>query len=75
MFHMRFASRQHKALLYALQDGRCAICDADLDESEADHKIRYANGGKTETWNMQLLCIPCHKDKTRRSDSARDSKT
>jgi len=70
----RLATKQQKALLFVLQDGKCAICGNDLDgKFEADHRREWANGGLTVTQNLQILCIPCHKIKTR-SFLARGSK-
>ena len=60
----RLATKQQKALLYALQEGACAICDEELLEFEADHLVEWSVGGKTETNNLQLLCKKCHRAKT-----------
>jgi 5-methylcytosine-specific restriction endonuclease McrA len=38
---------------------------------EADHILEVANGGETCLENMQTLCRPCHKEKTRRMHRAR----
>jgi len=62
---MRLATKQQKAFLYVLQDGKCAHCGHALLDFEADHIVEYSLGGKTETSNLELLCKACHKHKTR----------
>lgn len=57
-----------------LQKGNCAICRQSLDSWDADHILEWSLGGVTETPNLQLLCKPCHKTKTR-SFLAKDNKT
>jgi len=59
----RLASKQAKALLYGIQGGQCAQCGAPLDQFEAHHIRPWAQQGETETWNLQLLCPYCHKEK------------
>lgn len=38
---------------------------------EADHIIEVCNGGETHLDNMQTLCVPCHKQKTRKMHADR----
>jgi 5-methylcytosine-specific restriction endonuclease McrA len=49
----------------------CAICGrlTDLDSKAAmafhlDHKVPLHKGGEDEDHNCQVLCIPCHDQKT-----------
>ena len=68
----RLASKQQKALLYVLQDYCCKRCGKKLDLFEADHIIKWSQGGQTETCNLQLLCPECHTEKTL-LDSVKDN--
>ena len=38
---------------------------------EADHIVEVCNGGETSLGNMQTLCVPCHKTKTKRMHADR----
>lgn len=38
---------------------------------EADHVVEVCNGGATALDNMQTLCVPCHKEKTRQMHANR----
>jgi CRISPR/Cas system Type II protein with McrA/HNH and RuvC-like nuclease domain len=57
--------------LYAEQNGKCVICEKDLDETELeqvgafelDHIIPFSLGGGNEKSNMQLLCRGCNRKK------------
>lgn len=61
-------------------NGRCEKCSGDLKGTgEVDHILPDALGGKPELANAQVLCRPCHKEKTaddvgriRKSDRQRD---
>jgi len=57
----RYATKQHKALLYVLQDGLCAGCAGQLETFDAHHVVPWSEGGETKTHNLKLLCPPCHK--------------
>jgi hypothetical protein len=56
------------------QDGKCAnpSClkqhDLDWKECETNHIIPWHKGGRTIRFNLEVLCIACHKNYTR-SDS------
>jgi len=60
----RRANKALKLILWVSQDGRCAICQDLLEDAEGDHLITFAEGGETRLDNLQLLCHPCHADKT-----------
>lgn len=64
--------------------GKCERCSANLKsgESEYDHLIPLALGGKSTLINCQLLCRVCHVEKTaedirqiRKADRQRDKAT
>ena len=62
----RLATKLQRAVLLAKQECKCAICGNELDgKYEADHRREWASGGSTELRNLQILCLPCHKIKTR----------
>ena len=63
--HRRSATKQQRSLMMIMQDFKCKGCGDDLNKYEADHIKEWSKGGKTETENLQLLCIPCHREKTR----------
>jgi hypothetical protein len=52
------------------QDGKCANpkclkTEINWKESETNHIIPWKSGGRTIRWNLEVLCITCHKNKTR----------
>jgi 5-methylcytosine-specific restriction protein A len=55
--------------LMTLQDPWCVMCVARKAQEprlgvELDHVVALVNGGQDAPSNMQLLCKPCHRDKT-----------
>jgi 5-methylcytosine-specific restriction enzyme A len=74
-------SRKIKAAAIARAAGKCEKCSAVLKprEGEVDHILEDALGGEPVLANAQVLCSPCHKEKTadriakiRKADRARD---
>lgn len=62
----RFASKRDRETLWALQDGKCALCKAGLgDVFHVDHIQPFSQKGSGELWNLQALCPPCHQAKTK----------
>jgi 5-methylcytosine-specific restriction endonuclease McrA len=49
------------------QNGECASCrkKTPLTKCEGDHIEPYSTGGKTVQENLQMLCRPCHRAKTK----------
>ncbi len=43
----------------------CAICGKHVNKWQIDHIIPLTRGGKHVIENLQLICIECHKKKTR----------
>jgi len=46
-------------------NGKCAICGCRVTVANYDHKTALINGGENRESNLQLLCLPHHKVKTR----------
>ena len=77
-------TRKQIAQLFLRAGGCCEVCGARLKtgEGDADHILPVELGGESELANAQLLCKPCHKDKSRgdigrirKSDRQRDKHT
>ena len=47
------------------QGWQCNVCNDLLTTCfDVDHVVPLCRGGADETWNMQALCVPCHRQKT-----------
>ena len=62
-------ARPHRAVLVRLFEaarGICQQCGAKVGPKlwQADHIVRLRDGGENRENNLQVLCIPCHQDKT-----------
>lgn len=64
-----------KGAVYRRAGGRCELCDYDLNwrtqtgkrrQYEYDHTIPVADGGPTILENIRLLCVPCHREVTKK---------
>lgn len=73
----RYISRKLRAQVFLKSHGRCAHCAVKITEGrfQADHVIRWSDGGRTELDNLQALCLPCHAVKTRTVDTPGAAKT
>lgn len=60
-------SARDVASVFIKYQARCAACaiKVQMDNYDIDHIVRLDAGGKHELENWQLLCVPCHKEKTR----------
>lgn len=55
-----------RAKFFLSKGGKCAACDAKCDRGwELDHIVPLALGGDDEPANWQVLCLPCHRAKSR----------
>jgi len=43
-------------------DFSCACCKSSRDLT-LDHKIKLCDGGNNSYWNIQPLCVTCHRNK------------
>tara|TARA_X000000950_G_C13829016_1_gene625288 strand:- start:80 stop:1387 length:1308 start_codon:yes stop_codon:yes gene_type:complete len=66
-----FTLNQKKALLFR-SSNKCEECNKkiNIEEMQADHKIRYSDGGPTSIDNGQALCQACHENKTKLENSS-----
>lgn len=60
-----------KQMLLRRQRSRCNHCAKSIQlkpfaSCDADHIVAVSRGGKTTLQNMQLLCVPCHREKSAR---------
>lgn len=63
--HKRLFSEKLKEYIYDRANGHCEDCGCDLgDDWEADHIVRFTDGGETTVTNGQALCKQCHLAKT-----------
>jgi hypothetical protein len=65
----RYATPEQAARVRASYGNRCASCGVSGDAPgvafEMDHIVEWSRGGLTVDENLQPLCVPCHKRKTR----------
>lgn len=52
--------------VYEKANGDCAVCGQGVLSCEFDHIIPLILGGANRESNIQLLCVPCHRAKTKR---------
>jgi len=55
---------------------RCNACQflTHPRKLQVDHRVPLADGGRDEVENLQVLCVDCHKEKTKREAQARYAK-
>ena len=62
----RTATPAQRFILWLAQEGKCALCQQEVgDEFEVDHIQEHAHQGATKLWNLQVVCLSCHAEKTR----------
>ena len=54
-----------KLRVYEKAEGLCAKCGVEALAGEYDHAISLVLGGENRESNLQLLCVPCHRAKTK----------
>lgn len=72
------ASKVTRLVIFEKSKGKCSCCSVDrvFDQTDGwhiDHVVPVYQGGKTTFHNLQMLCVPCHDQKTaiEKSDVAR----
>lgn len=60
-----------RSLLQSVGLAVCAGCSESFppDAVEIDHVLPLSHGGEDTAQNLQILCVPCHRDKSRREVS------
>jgi Protein of unknown function DUF262/HNH endonuclease len=63
----RLFTEEEKLRTYYKQDRKCAICSEPiyLSEGQGDHKEEHSLGFFSDEENCQIVCVPCHKEKTK----------
>jgi 5-methylcytosine-specific restriction endonuclease McrA len=66
--NLRAFSQSQKRQAYERQKRKCVKCEIEfqIEEMEGDHIKLWSEGGKTIPENCQMLCIGCHREKSRR---------
>lgn len=66
LLSLRSFTDKEKAVKYAEQDGKCAICGKafPIEKMQGDHIIPWSEGGKTTLDNCQMLCTTCNIKKS-----------
>jgi 5-methylcytosine-specific restriction endonuclease McrA len=54
-----------KLRVHAKAEGCCAKCGVEATTGQYDHAISLILGGENRESNLQFLCVPCHKAKTK----------
>lgn len=55
-----------RAERYALAGGRCELCGVEVvNRCECDHVVALRDGGANVVENLRVLCVRCHRAKTR----------
>jgi 5-methylcytosine-specific restriction protein A len=54
-----------KLRVYHKAEGHCAKCGLHWLSGQYDHVIPLILGGENRESNLQFLCVPCHKAKTK----------
>jgi 5-methylcytosine-specific restriction endonuclease McrA len=71
-------STSFRLSLFLKRKGTCAACAQKIEAGkvwEIDHILPLALGGSNAPENLQILCRPCHRAKTTKSDVPRIAKT
>ena len=70
-------STSFRLTLFLKRKGICSTCTQKIDAGKAwdiDHILPLALGGTNTPENLQILCRPCHKAKTTKTDLPRIAK-
>lgn len=64
--NLRAFDEKTKQAVYARQQGICRVCKKHFEfhEMEADHRIPWHKGGKTNADNCDMLCMPDNRAKS-----------
>jgi len=73
MTDRRSLTQKKRAELFLAQNGKCYDCPRKLMPGmyHADHRLPLADGGSNDDDNIVLICLDCHKAKTRGENKSR----
>ena len=60
-----YLTEQEKEQIIQDHDSCCVLCNCKSNKLQIDHIIPLGNGGTNDFDNLQLICIDCHKEKTK----------
>lgn len=65
--NLRGFDLEQKAQMYEIQKGKCYDCEEEfhIDDMEGEHIKPWSQDGKTDLDNGCMVCLPCHKERTR----------
>ena len=65
-------SVKRKMKLLLKQNGKCNVCTTNLkeDNMDCDHIVRWCDSFDNSEFNLQLVCLQCHRKKTTRECSS-----
>ena len=68
---LRSFTDKQKQQMYIRQEKTCFDCEEEMEISkmEGEHIIPWSQGGKTDLDNGCMVCLPCHKERTRKQVS------
>lgn len=73
MVDRRSLTQRERADMFLAQGGKCATCPRKLMRGQyhADHRQALVHGGDNDLGNIKLICVDCHKNKTRKDVQGR----
>lgn len=73
MIDRRALTQKERTEMFVAQKGKCGCCGRKLQRGQyhADHKQALEHGGDNDLGNIWLICLDCHKAKTRKDHQAR----
>lgn len=54
-----------KLRVHEKSEGMCSVCSLEASSGQYDHIVPLILGGPNRESNLQLICVPCHRAKTR----------
>lgn len=68
MVDRRALTQRERTDMFLAQGGKCATCPRKLmpGQYHADHRQALVHGGDNDLENIKLICLDCHKAKTRK---------
>lgn len=71
----RAMTKKRAAAIFLREQGRCYLCGlklrAGVDAYQIEHPVALVLGGSDDDADLRVVCIPCHKPKTKADAGAR----